>query len=392
VVGAGVGIGVACLAAALVVWFRELRTPRRISWQQTTINGLSAALADGLVLQHDDGHTIWATRGFSIYRSRGGSAFERVLSVRPRLGRAWGGYLASIRSHFGYQELVELLPLRDERLVVFAAGDIHCVDLRAKVIERTHRLRYFGPGKGRGLMAFGLTSDPTGAIYFGEYTTEPGAHPVCVWKSIDEGKSWHQAFEFPAGTVRHIHTVQFDPYADAIWVGTGDRDEQCYVGVSDDGAATFRWMAQGTQKCRTCGFVFFPDDVLWGMDTGNEPNHLIRLQRENASVDTHAELPGATYYQRKLDANRALLGLAQQVAEIWVASARGDACRWLTWSIPPRAQHGPAPAIRLARGDDGAVTDGFVHVNPIRTVEHEAAIFRIPKSAAPQPQPGKSAA
>ena len=95
--------------------------------------------------------------------------------MRPRLGRAWGGYLASLRSHFGYQELVELLPLGDERLVVFAAGDIHFLDLRAKVSERTHRLRYFGPGKGRGLMAFGLTSDQKGAIYFGEYTTEPGA-------------------------------------------------------------------------------------------------------------------------------------------------------------------------------------------------------------------------
>jgi len=391
VVGAGVGVGAACLTAALIgVWFRELRAPRTISWRQTTINGLSAALADGLVLQHDDGHTVWATRGFAIYRSRGGSAFERVVNVRPRPGRAWGGYLASLRSHFGYQELLEVLPLEDERLVVFAAGEIRLVDLRSTRIEQTHRLRYFGPGKGRGLMAFGLTNDQDGAIYFGEYTTEPGAHPVCIWKSTDDGRNWHKAFEFPAGTVRHIHTVQFDPYADGIWVGTGDRDEQCYVGVSRDGAATFEWMAQGTQKCRTCGFVFFPDVVLWGMDTGHEPNHLIGLQREGRTLHSHAELPGATYYQRKLDEDRALLGLAQQVAEVWVANAGGDACRWLTWSVPAPAPHGPAPAIRLARGDGGGAADAFVHVNPIRTVEHEAAIYRIPKSAAPHPEPCKS--
>ena len=25
-------------------------------------------------------------------------------------------------------------------------------------------------------------------------------------------RTWHKAFEFPAGTVRHIHTVQLDPY------------------------------------------------------------------------------------------------------------------------------------------------------------------------------------
>ena len=348
--GAGVGIGAACLAAALIVWFREVRTPRRISWRPTTINGLSATFANGLVLQHDDGHTVWATRGFAIYRSRDGSAFERVLSLRPRLGRAWGGYLASLRSRYGYQELVELLPVGDERLVVFAAGDIHRVDLRTRVTERTHRLRYFGPGKGRGLMAFGVTSDQQGAIYFGEYTTEPGSHPVCIWKSNDEGRTWHQAFEFPAGTVRHIHTVQFDPFGGAIWVGTGDRDEHCYVGASHDGAATFSWIAQGSQKCRTCGFVFFPDVVLWGMDAGQEPNHVIRLRREEGTIDSLADLPDVTFYHRKLDENRALLGLAHHVAEIWVASVDGNACRWLSWPVPARAPRGPAPGVRLGRG------------------------------------------
>jgi hypothetical protein len=268
--------------------------------------------------------------------------------------------------------------------VIFAGGDIHIADLAAREIERTHRLRYFGPGKGRGLMAFGLTSDRSGAIYFGEYTTEPGAHPVCIWKSSDEGRTWHEAFEFPVGTVRHIHTVQFDPYGRAIWVGTGDRNDECYVGASHDGAATFRWIAQGAQTYRTCGFVFFPSVVLWGMDADHKPNRLIRLQRERGTMDSHAALPGVTFYHRKLDENRALLGLARQVAEVWVANVEGDACRWLSWSVPTPARHGPGPGVRLGRGATEG-TDGCVHVNPLRTVEHEAAIFRIPKSAVPQP-------
>jgi hypothetical protein len=358
--------------------------PRRIVWRSTTVDGLPAEVADDLVLQHDDGHTVWATRGFAAYRSRAGSEFERVFSVRPRPGSAWGGYLASLRSRFGYQELVELLPLPGERFVAFAAGDVHVVDLSSGATARTHRLRYFGRGKGRGLMAFGLTGSPDGAIYFGEYTTEPGAHPICIWKSSDEGRTWHEAFEFPAGAVRHIHTVQYDPYDRAIWIGTGDQNEECRVGVSHDGASTFEWVARGTQKARACGFVFFPECVLWGMDTGSEPNHLIRLQREGALADPRTQLPGATFYHRKLDESRALLGLAQQVAEVWVTNAEGDACRWLSWSVP-RSLHGPPAAVRLGRGESENGADGFVHVNPIRTVEHEAAIFRIPKSAAPHP-------
>jgi len=281
------------------------------------------------------------------------------------------------------------LPLGDERFVVFAAGVVHFVDLNSKVIERTHRLRYFGSGKGRGLMAFGLTIDATGAIYFGEYTTEPGAHPICIWTSSDKGRTWRQAFEFPAGTVRHIHAVQFDPYENAIWVGTGDRDEHCYVGISHDGAASFRWIAQGTQRCRTCGFGFFRDVVMWGMDTGSEPNHLISLQREQGRINSHAPLPHATYYHRKLDENRVLLGLAEGVAEIWVANVDGHACRWLGWSVSSETSRGPSPGVRLARGDSDSGAQGFVHVNPIRTVEHEAAIFRIAKSAVPE-RPGPS--
>jgi hypothetical protein len=383
-VAAGVAIG-ACLAVVLVVWFLQLRTPRRVRWRPTAIDGLRAAVADDLVLQHDDGHTVWASRGFTIYRSQAGGPFERAFRVRPPLGKAWAGYLAGLRSRFGYQELVEVLPLGNERFVVFAGGGVHRVDLTAQEIERTHSLRYFGPGKGRGLMAFGVTRDSHGAIYYGEYTTEPGTHPISIWKSSDEGRSWQEAFEFPAGTVRHIHTVQFDPYDGAIWVGTGDRDEHCYVGVSHDGAATFRWIVEGSQECRTCGFAFFPDVVLWGMDADFKTNHLIRLQRDKGTINSREHLPDATYYHRKLDESHALLGLAQDVVEIWVANAEGDACRWLGWSIPPGARRGPSPAVRLGRGDSAEEAEGFVHLNPLRTIEHEAAIFRIPKSAVPHP-------
>ena len=273
--------------------------------------------------------------------------------MRPRLGRAWGGYLASLRSRFGYQELIELLPLGDERLVIFAARRHPLADLAAEGVERTHRLRYFGPGKGRGLMAFGLTSDQSGAIYFGEYTTEPGAHPVCIWKSSDEGRTWHKAFEFPAGTVRHIHTVQFDPYGRAIWVGTGDRNESVTSVSRTTAPPPSGGLLKGRRRAERADSSSFPSVVLWGMDADHEANRLIRLQRERGTMDSHAELPGVTFYHRKLDENRALLGLARQVAEVWVANVEGDACRWLSWSVPTRAPHGPAPGVRLGRGDDG---------------------------------------
>ena len=116
--------------------------------------------------------------------------------------------------------------------------------------------------------------------------------------------------------------------------------KQCYVGVSHDGAATFRWVAQGTQKCRTCGFVFFPGGRLVGDGCwSSSPIALFACSVKKRPLTRTMSFRVPRIYHRKLDANRALLGLAQHVAELWVANERGDACRWLSWSS---SSSGPA--------------------------------------------------
>ncbi|MCW2925390.1 MAG: hypothetical protein JWM98_2794 [Thermoleophilia bacterium] len=372
-------------ALALLVWAVELRTPRTVRWRDVDHEGVPARVAEGLVLQHDDGDTVWASRGYSIYRSEGGGPFRRVARVRPPFGEPWGGYSRSLRRAFGYQELLELVPLDDpDHLVVFSGGFIHQLDLGARASRRTHELRYFGRGKGRGLMAFGLTRDLDGALYFAEYVTESGDRPTGVWRSADDGATWQLAYEFEPGTIRHVHAVQCDPFDGALWIGTGDRDEHCFVGRSTDGARTFEWVGQGKQIHRTCSFAFFPDTVAWPMDADFEQNHVVRWHRGAAgpgAVTVDGELPDASYYAQALDADRFLVGVAQGVAEAWVAGRDGSTRRWLGWPVvgtPPK--RGPSPGLRLARGP--GCTDA-VHLNPLRTIPHEAAIFRVPRSALP---------
>ena len=126
---------------------------------------------------------------------------------------------------FGYQELVELLPLEEGTLLLaVSAGWVHVLDVARGRARRTQQLRYFGRGKGRGLMAFGLTEGLDGALYFAEYVTESGERPTAIWKSTDRGETWAIAYEFPAGMVRHVHVVQCDPHDGALWIGSGDRD------------------------------------------------------------------------------------------------------------------------------------------------------------------------
>lgn len=375
------GVLVVFLLLFVLVWWVELRMPPRVQWREVDHEGLLAAVAPGLVLQHDDGATVWASRGYAIYRSDRGGGFRRVARIRPPFGEPWGGYLRSLRRIFGYQELLELWPLDDHHLLVLAGGWVHVLDLRTGRARRTHPLRYFGRGKGRGLMAFGLTEGPDGKLYFAEYVTESGDRPTGIWRSDDRGETWQLAFEFEPGQVRHVHAVHCD--ADGgVWIGTGDRDEHCFVGRSLDGGSTFTWVGHGAQVHRTCAFVSFDDVVLWSTDADFEQNHVVRWHREGNMVTIDAELPDVTYYASRVDEDRALLGLAQGVAQVWVARRDGSAQPWLDWpvtGVPPK--RGPSPGVRLARGAnrEGA----FVHVNPLRTITHEAAIYRFARTDLP---------
>ncbi|MCZ4497349.1 MAG: hypothetical protein JWM25_1934 [Thermoleophilia bacterium] len=370
------------VAAALLVWAVEIRTPRRIRWSAATLAGSGAASAPGLVLQHAEGTTVWATRAYSIYRSSDGGPFERVARVRPAWGEAWGGYLRSLRRTFGYQELVELWPLDDDRLVVFAGGHVHRLDLRAGTRERGFELRYFGRGRGRGLMAFGLDRTADGTFYFAEYVTESGNRPTGVWRSRDDGATWQLAYEFDAGTVRHIHAVHGDPRDGSVWIGTGDRDEHSFVGRSTDGGDSYEWVGRDAQLYRTCAFASFDASVIWAMDADFEQNHVLAWDRATQTVTTGSELPDVTYYARRQDDQHALLGLAQGVAEVWVADAQARAVPWLSFpvtGVPPN--RGPSPGVRLARGTGG----DDVYVNPLRTIDHESTIFRLAARDMPRP-------
>ncbi|MCC6642438.1 MAG: hypothetical protein IT386_14855 [Deltaproteobacteria bacterium] len=367
------------LIGGAVAW-RETATPARIAWEPAALQGLPAERARDLVLQQEEPGVVWASQGYSIYRSRDGAAFEKVFTVVPRFGEAWAGFSRTLRSRFGYQELVEVVPVRQDLLVAFAGGDVYRVDLAHGTQERTHRLRYFGRGEGRGLMPHGVTRDARGTLYYGEYVTAPGreSRPIGIWRSEDEGRTWTLVFEFPPGAVRHVHAVQWDPVQGGVWVGTGDGDSESRVGFSLDQARSFRWVGEGSQELRVCSFLFLPAAVLWGMDADRSPNHALRWLRDAQRVEAipGSNLPGPTYYAQRVRPSGGILGLAELDAALFWLPAEGVPTKLVQWTMPTPRRPGPHPAVRLARGEPSSPS--FVDVNPLRTAQDEAAIYRIP--------------
>lgn len=368
------------LVLSAVVVASDVWTPSRVEWERAELAGVrSAERADGLVLQEQRGREVWASIGYSIYRSRDGGPFDRVFTLRAPAGEPWGGYSRWLRDRFGYQELVEVVPLGAQELVVFGGGGIYRVDLVRGTQEETFRLRYFGRGEGRGVMPHGITVDDTGSIYFGEYPTAPASaeRTIRIHRSDDRGKSWQVAFEFAGAlAVRHVHGVQWDAGAGLLWVTTGDADGESRIGYSRDRGRSFTWIASGAQEFRVCSLLFFPDAVVWGPDAVREHNPVYRWVRGTSeATPTRSGLPGPTFFAQRISDHEGVVGLAELAAEAWQVSDTGSTTLLARWSMPADHAGRPHPGVRLARGDGG---DGAgVLLNPLRTVETAGAIYRV---------------
>jgi len=376
------GIGVALALLFLAV---DISSPARIAWEPTRLGEEPVLRAEGLVLQDRSGDTVWASRGYAIYRSRAWQPFERVYEIRPRLGVAWAGFSRTFRNQLRYQELVEVVPLGGQRLLAFAGGDVYRLDLGSGHQQRVHTLRYFGPGRGRGVMPHGVCRTPDGSVYYGEYATGdlgPGA-TIRIYRSPDGGAHWSIAHQFPPGSVRHVHSLQWDPYGRALWVTTGDRDAESRIGYSRDGARSFTWIGQGSQRFRAVDLVFLPDRVLWGMDPAPAvPSHVVSWMRASGQLRISPQtLPSPAYYALPLGPERALLTLAERKAAVWLVAPAGIR-ELLSWPVRPDPGR-PHPAVRLRRSA-AADGDGWLLLNPLRTRSDGAAIYRLREGTLPR--------
>ena len=364
---------------AFVAW--DTQTPSEVEWEKASLAGLDVQRAPELVVQQRRGDEIWASIGYSIYRSRSGESFEKLFTVRPRLGLAWAGFSRLFRSWSGYNELIEVVPLPSEALAVFAGGDIYRIDLNAKRQSAVHRMRYYGRGEGRGVLPQGIAVDGDGAIYYGEYTTlgPNDAHSVRIYRSDDEARSWHVAYEFAPGEVRHIHAVRWDPVAQALWVGTGDLDSQSRIGYSRDDAKSFQWVGADSQVYRVITLLFFEDRVVWGPDTRiPERQRGVYWDRGDQRVGTGSTPLGApTYYGTELSETGGIVSLAENDASVWTIDSDAQVRKVFEWPLDP-GRRGPFPSVRIPRGSSQGAQ--WIYLNPVRTLGQLSVVYRLPAS------------
>ena len=144
----------------------------------------------------------------------------------------------------------------------------------------------------RGSRPMCLCEAINGDLYFGEYFQNIEKKAVHIYSSTDHGKTWNIVYTFPEGNINHVHGIYRDPYTQKIWIATGDRDNECIVGYSEDGFKTLREVFRGNQEYRTCFLFFYKDFIVFGTDSQYQKNELKKFDRRSLEITSLQQVQG----------------------------------------------------------------------------------------------------
>jgi len=163
-------------------------------------------------------------------------------------------------------------------IVIVFNFHIYQFDIETGILTQTKAISF------RNGLFGGLCITPKGNIFMGEYSANWEKKPVNIWKGSNGGADWEVCFTFAENEIFHVHSVQWDPIENKIWVFTGDFKNECKVLVADEDFENIEYLGDGGQNWRVVKPIFLEDTVVWGMDSPISPVKINILQRENRSL------------------------------------------------------------------------------------------------------------
>lgn len=148
----------------------------------------------------------------------------------------------------------------------------------------------------KGSRPMNLCQGDDGTIYYGEYCYNPDRKPMRIFQSKDNGDTWTVAYVFKEGEINHIHGLFNDPFTGRLWVATGDDDEACIFGYTENGFKTFVKEFAGSQQYRVCVPLFTKDEIIFATDSQYEQNVIRSINRKTGEVRDWQNIQGSGIY------------------------------------------------------------------------------------------------
>jgi hypothetical protein len=143
----------------------------------------------------------------------------------------------------------------------------------------THRVQ-------RGTRPLHIASVPSGRIYWGEYFDNRERKEVHIYVSDDSGRTWQIAYTFPAGSIRHVHNIIYDPWRNCLWIFTGDDGAECKILRAECDLRSIEVVLSGNQQARAVAGIPTQSGFYFSTDTPSEQNHVYRLDYRTDEAGT----------------------------------------------------------------------------------------------------------
>ena len=147
----------------------------------------------------------------------------------------------------------------------------------------------------RGMRPLHITVGPNDQLLFGEYFDNQERSEVNIYGSTDKGENWDTVYTFPAGSIRHIHNIVFDEWANCYWVLTGDEAHEPQVLKASLDFHDVEIVISGSQQARAATLVPANNAVYFSTDTPSERNHVYQFDR-TGELTAVSEISGSSIY------------------------------------------------------------------------------------------------
>lgn len=256
--------------------------------------------------EHISSNGVFWSRGRTILRSETlEGPFERIACIpRPITRRLLGA--TRLGRRLARETIYNLIPMDDGSLffsygneVGFIAGDV--VTFLTGIMNKCRILRG------------GCTRLPDGSVVFGEYFDNAERTAVHIYRVEPGATRLEVVHRFSPGEVRHVHSVNWDPFTQKAVVATGDIGDECRIIAFDPDFASSQVLGMGTEDWRAISPQFTRDAVYFGTDSQFKQNRLFRCDRTTWALNAIADVNGPVFY-------------STQVSDGWVFGTTAELC------------------------------------------------------------------
>ncbi len=235
----------------------------------------------------NDGEIIGA-RGYNIlkYDIHTGKLLKQSTVIDSKYS-----FLSSffLTRRFFRAEITNLYELSDGTQILIAKKGIFRKEINSNTFSKCFHIP-------RGSRPMNLCIDEKDNIYFGEYFSNFEKKPVNIYFSFDKGLTWNVAYTFQEGEINHVHGIFYDKYTNRKWVITGDRDNECLIGYTDNDFQRLNIVFRGGQEYRTCSLLFFEDFIVFVTDSQYIQNEIKKFDRKTLEITSLQSIEGSGIY------------------------------------------------------------------------------------------------